>query len=147
MHLLQQRNIQNDDVVGGGELVLSLHHGHPDGRVGDGVEVGERLRVTKDDCGHGRTIDVSVAVEDAGPETIDHGLVGGATGGDHIPRDQVSVDHDRPVGYQQATHIRFSRSYAPGQPYSQHSGWPFSRHVGNARPWRRGPWWSCTTGW
>ena len=107
--------------VGAGEPVLAPgDHLDADGRMGDGVEVGQGLGVAEDEGGHPGAVDPAVVIEDAHPETIDHRLVGGTPGLDHLPSHQVGIDEGGPVLDQQLGHGGFTGTDATGEADREH---------------------------
>ncbi len=74
---------EDHDAVRPLEGVPGLHHGDPDGRVGDGVEGQPALVVGEGDGGQRGPVDGAVRGDDPGTEAVDQGLVGRAV---RLPR-------------------------------------------------------------
>ena len=113
-----------------------------DGRVGDGVEVGQRLGVAE---GHrrpalGRSIRPSASRI---PGRSGRRAAGrrGRPGLDHLAGDPVGVDQRRPVVDEQLGHRRLAGPDPAGEPDGEHRPPRSGRPPRAARRWRTAPWW------
>ena len=112
----QERDVEDHDPVGVREAVLAGDHLDADGRVGDRVEVGERLGIAEHQRGERGTVDTAFAVEDLRSEPVDERLVGRATRLDHLAGDQVGVDQGRAALDQQVATVDLPVPMPPVSP-------------------------------
>ncbi len=116
----EQRDVQHHDVVGAGKPVPTGDHLQADGRMGDGVEIGQGLGVAEDQGGHLGAVDPPLGVDDLGPEAVDERLIGRPVGGHHLAGDAIGVDQRGPVSDQEFGHRGLPRPDAAGEPDCQH---------------------------
>ena len=108
------------DVVRPLQGLAGLGHGHADGRVGDGVQIGPGRIVGEGHGGQSGTVDGAVGGHDARAEAIDQRLIGRTAGGDDVAGHLVGIDEHGPAGHQQIGHGRLARPDAPGEADCQH---------------------------
>ena len=116
----QQRDVEHHDVVGAGLTRPRADHLRPDGRVGDGVQVGQGRSSAKTRAAtSGRSMAPSASTI-SGAEPVDQGLIGRPAGGHHLTGDPVGVDQLGTVCHQQLGHGGLARPDAAGEPDCQH---------------------------
>ncbi len=139
----QERDLEDHDPVGTGEAVLAGDHLDADRRVGDRVEIGERVRVAEDQVGERGPDHPALGVEDPRSEPVDERLIGRAVRLDHLAGDQVRVDQCGAPLLEHRGHRRLPGPDAAGEPDREHrffSAPAPAAAVGTQ--WRRGPsWW------
>ncbi len=130
---LEEGDGEDEDALPGIGGLPPGEHGLPDGRVCDGVEIGERCGIREDHGGHRWTIEGAVRSEDAVAEALDEGPVGGLARLHHLPGDLVGVDELGATRHQQLGDRGLPRTDAPGQADREHQpdepegGWPGRR--------------------
>ncbi len=117
---LQERDVHDHHGTRRGKPIPAGQHLDADGRVGDGVEVGQGRGVGEGDGGQVRPVDPAALVEDGRPETVDEGQVGGTSGLDDLTGHLVGVDQHRAALDEKGGDGRLARADPPGQPDHDH---------------------------
>ena len=111
----EQRDVEDDDVVGRRQLLdapvhLGAHRG-----VDDLVQIGQRLGVAERfGCDRG-TVQLAVRPDDLGAETFGQRDQDRRAGPLHVADDLIGIDDHRPTGGEHRGHGRLPRTDAAGQ--------------------------------
>ena len=118
--LRQERDVQDDDVVGAELRLDPTVHLAADRRMHDPVEVTERLGITEDDRGDGGTVQTAVRRDDVAAEAFGHRRQHRRARLLDLASDRVGIDDDgAPLG-EHRRDGRFPGADPARQPHEDH---------------------------
>lgn len=103
-----------------GRLRQQVGGASPDGRVGDGLEVGQGLGVGEDEPAERGTVERAVGAEHRVAEPLTDGGEGRHTGFDDLSRDGVGVHDDRTQVGQRPGHRRLAGPDTASETHAKH---------------------------
>lgn len=125
----EERNVEDDHVVGLSLFENSCVHESTHGRMHDGVQLLQCIGIAEHDAGHRGSIECAIGREDVRTECIGQLLEHGRTRLLNLASDRIGIDHDRTSLAEELRDGRLSRSDTTGESDENHDVTLRRRHV------------------